>query len=202
MTYIFSFLFPFLLVVLLLHRILGRLGKPVEGWRGLSVIGILSALVVVVPVGGLPLGRWLMSLNANFSIPLTAVVFAKVWENAFGKELLDKSALRGAWVFGGSAGLLLYPMALGLGPFDPYSLGWEFSPFFILLMGVTIFFLYNRNGFGIVLMLCILAYHLRLLESPNLWDYFVDPFFAVVSFAALAKRLWRNQKKVDNSSIN
>jgi hypothetical protein len=181
MSYEFSFLFPFLLVMFAGQWILQRLGKSLHGWRATSIIGIISLLVCIVPVGGIPLARWLISLNANFSIPLTAVLLAKVWEKAGGKVWFDRKTLSGFWLFGIVMGLSLYPMALGLGPYDPYSLGWGFSLLFVVMMVLTIFLLVKRNPLGIVLLLCILAYHLCLLESPNFWDYLIDPFFVIFS---------------------
>ncbi|MDQ1353374.1 MAG: hypothetical protein QG657_3680 [Acidobacteriota bacterium] len=182
MSYEFSFLFPFLLLTLMMQSLLQWLKKSLHGWRVMSVIGIISLLVCITPVGGIPLARWLISLNANFSIPLTAILFAKVWQKATGKVWVDRKTLSGFWLFGIVMGLLLYPMALGLGPYDPYSLGWKFSLLFVLIMVLTIFLLLKRTPLGIVLMLCILAYHLRLLESPNFWDYLIDPFFVIISY--------------------
>lgn len=197
-TYVFSFLFPFGLLMLIVQSILRRLGKTSEGWRPTVIIGILSALAVVVPVGGLPLARWVISLNPNFSIPLTAVVIHRVWKNASGTALLDQNAQTMGWMYGGIAGVVLYPMALGLGIFDPYSLGWGFSPLFIILPVLTVFLLVKRNRFGVVLVFCILGYHLHVLESPNLWDYFIDPFFAVVSIVALIRRFAKIKNRRDN----
>jgi len=189
MSYEFSFVFPFLLVTLIMQSILQKLGKSLHGWRATSIIGIISLLVCIAPVGGMPLARWLISLNANFSIPLTAVLFAGVWEKAGGKVLFDRKTLSGFWLFGIVMGILLYPMALGLGVYDPYSLGWKFSLLFVVMMVLTIFLLLKRNPLGIVLMLCILAYHLRVLESVNFWDYLIDPFFVIISCLRQSSRL-------------
>jgi hypothetical protein len=47
-------------------------------------------------------------------------------------------------------------------------------------MVITIVLLFTKNIFGIILA-CILGYGLQVLESPNLWDYLVDPFLALTS---------------------
>jgi hypothetical protein len=182
--------------MLLMQKIWQWLGKSTEGWRPRLILGVIAALVAIVPVGGIPLARWPISLNANFSIPLTAVVFNKVWQKASapGRGLLDKKALLSVWIYGAIAGLALYPMALGLGPFDPYSLGWRFSWLFIIFMVLTIVLLVKKNRLGVVLLLCILSYNLQLLESPNLWDYFIDPFFMIISIIALVVQFLRCSK--------
>ncbi len=188
-TFAFSFFSPFLLVMLAGQSIVGLFKKNQCGWRMTLTLGFLSALIVVFPYGGLFLSRWLISINANFSIPLTALVFSKVWENASGIRLLDRKVFLSSCIFGITAGLALYPMALGLGRLDPYEFGWSFSWLFVLLMVITLMLVFMKNRFGVVLVACILGYDLQLLESPNLWDYLVDPFLMLFSGVALGCRL-------------
>jgi len=155
------------------------------------VPGVISALIVIIPLKGLPLGRWVISINANFSIPLTAILLSKVLESGLGVRLLDRKALSGTWVFALTAGMALYPMALGLGSLDPYGLGWGFSWLFVVLLVTTLVMLFLRNRLGIILMGCVLCYDLHLLESQNLWDYLVDPFLVFISGGALGSQLIR-----------
>ena len=187
----FSFVFPFLLIMALMQGGAGLLGRDLRGWRATLILGFICAFVVGTPIGGLPLARWMLSFNANFSIPLTAILFYKVLESSFGVKLLDKDALLTCWVFSVSAGMILYPMALGLGRFDPYQAGWDFSWLFVVVCGVTILLLFMKNRFAVVLIAAILAHNLRLLESTNLWDYLIDPFMVLVSCIALSSRFLR-----------
>lgn len=192
--FIFSFTFPFLLVLAALQSIAGRFGMYISGWRPTIILGCITAFIVAMPVGSLPLARWLISINANFSLPLTAILFGRVWKNATGGGgLFARSDLLAAWIFGLAAGLLLYPMAMGLGNFDPYEFGWGFSLLFVILLVITIVLLFFGNRFGVVLVACILAYDLHLLESPNLWDYLCDPFFTITSAIALGNRLLQDR---------
>ena len=184
-TFAFSFLFPFLVLLLLVQSVAKNVKKAPHGWRLTMIQALASGVIICIPIGGLPLARWLFGINANFSFPLLAIALNKVWENATGTTLLDRNASMAAWIFGLAAGLVLYPMALGLGGFDPYALGWGTSWFFVFLLIVTIVLLLMKNRFAVVLIACILGYDLHLLESPNLWDYLVDPFFTILSFVAL-----------------
>jgi len=183
----FSFVFPFLLIMALLQGGAGLFGT-LCGWRPTLILVLIAAFIVVIPVGGLPLARWMISFNANFSISLTAILFCKVTESSFGVKLLDKKSLLTCWIFSLTAGVILYPMALGLGIFDPYQAGWGFSWLFVVVCGVTILLLIMKNRFAVVLIAVILAYNLHLLESTNLWDYLVDPFMVLVSCIALGSR--------------
>ncbi len=192
----FSFVFPMLLVMALLQAVAARFGRDLQGWRPALIVGLISACITMIPVGGLPLARWLISFNANFSIPLTAILFSKVLEPFFGGRLLDEKALLACWVFSITAGVILFPMALGLSRFDPYPAGWGFSCLFVLAFAVTVVLLAMKNRFAGVLIAAILAYNLRLLESTNLWDYLIDPFLVIVSCVALGRCfLQRSLKK-------
>lgn len=198
-VYIFSFVLPYLLVLWLLSSAWSavsgrRLWADLAGRRQRLALCAVSLVIVLVPPAWIPLGRWIVGVNANFSIPLTAILFARVWENLTGGKLFDRRETLAAWLFGLAAGVVLYPMALGLGGFDPYVLGWEFSWLSVLVLAVTIALLYTRNRFGMVLVVSVLAYDLGLLESPNLWDYLVDPFYAVAAAGALASRLARARR--------
>ena len=173
------------------HWLIRLSRKSCGGWRSTLGLGVFSALLVITPIGGLPLGRWLISMNANFSIPLTAIVLNNVLANASGLQLLDRKTLLSAWLFGLTAGVLLYPMALGLGGIDPYLFGWGFSWLFVLLLAITAVFLFQKNRFAIILMASILGYDFHLLESQNLLDYLVDPFYVVISGVVLVTKIIR-----------
>ncbi|GAF94111.1 unnamed protein product, partial [marine sediment metagenome] len=185
-AYAFSFVFPYLLVLAVALAAAARLGVDLRSARRRIALSAASLVIVLVPPWWIPVARWIVGVNANFSIPLTAILFAHVWRKLTGAELLDERERLTAWVFGLAAGVALYPMALGLGRFDPYGLGWELSWAFVIFLAATVAFLYRRNRFGIVLVAAILAYDLGLLESPNLWDYFVDPFYALAAAGTLA----------------
>jgi hypothetical protein len=191
MVFIFSFFFPFLLVLAVVQTIARRAGLALTCvGTSLYLMG-LAIVVVCIPVKGVALGRWIVSINANYSIPLTALALSKVWENGTGRVLLDARSLLVGWWFGCACALALYPMALGLTGCDPYAAGWSFSWLFGFLLVLTIVLLISKNRFAYVLMGCILCFNLQLLESTNLWDYLVDPIFATVSTATLVGRAIR-----------
>ena len=202
-TFAFSFLFPFLVSLLVVQGVVRNVKKPPQGWRLTPILALISGIIVLLPVGGLPLARWLIGINANFSFPLLAIALNKAWENATGSRVLERNASMASWIFGLAAGLALYPMALGLGSFDPYTLGWGTSWLFAFLAMATIVLVLMKNRFAVVLIACILGYDLNLLESANLWDYLVDPFFVLFSLAALSNRLigWLRKALSDKKGL-
>jgi hypothetical protein len=158
-------------------------------WRLLG-LGLASAVVVSLPVDGIPLGRWLAGLNLPPSIPLLGFLAGQVWRDFAGTELFRAKDKQAGWIFGGLAGTVLYPFALGLGNFDPYAWGWSWSALFPIVAASTMYLIWNKNRFGLLLLLSILAYDARWLESPNFWDYLVDPLYWLLSLALLARR-WK-----------
>jgi len=189
MTTAFSFVFPFLLMMALCQRIMILLGKRPTGWIPTVILASVSTLMVILPIAGLPAGRWLISLYANPCIPLTSLLFSWILKNAFQMNLLNMGAIQTCRVFSILAGAALYPMALGAGAFDPYPAGWHFSWLFVILLSVTLVLLFLKNRFSVVLVVTILAYDLHLLESSNLWDYLVDPVLILVAIAGLIARM-------------
>jgi len=192
MPLVFSFVFPFLLIMALLQGGTGLLGRNLRGWRPTLILVLISAFIAVTPGGRIAIGPLDDKLQCKFQyLPERRYYFIRSLKSPFGVKLLDKNALLTCWIFSLTAGVILYPMALGLGRFDPYQAGWGFSWLFVVVCGVTILLLIMKNRFAIVLIAAILAYNLRLLESTNLWDYLVDPFMVLVSCIALSSRLLR-----------
>lgn len=200
-AYLFSFVFPFFLATALLQSVAAVSGRSLRGRGPALVFGLIGAGIVLFPVDGLPLARWLISFNANFSLPLTAILFSRVVGTAFGIRLLDDRALLTCWIFAITAGAALYPMALGLTRLDPYAAGWGFSWLFVLIFSLTAVLLAMKNRFAVVLMAAILAFNLRLLESTNLWDYLVDPFLMVVSCIRLGCHVRRKAQGVGREGV-
>ncbi len=145
-AFVFSFVFPFLLMMALCQKLVMSWEKPHTGWIPTVILASLSALLVILPVAGLPTGRWLVSLYPNPSIPLTALLFSFVLKNAFQLNFLDARAIQTCRFFSLLAGAALYPMALGFGRFDPYCAGWQFSWLFVLLLAITLALLFFEKS--------------------------------------------------------
>lgn len=191
LPYLFSFIWPASLLLLIFCFVPRRGGLATREPGRFAIMTVLAIAIVVIPVGGIPLGRWLTGLCANFSLPLLALIADAIARKTFKVELLGKNGMNAALAFGALAGAVLYPMALGLGAFDPYSLGWSFSALFVISGALTAVLLWLGNRFGLVLLCAVAAYHLGLLESDNYWDYLVDPVFFLISLLAVIRRLFR-----------
>jgi hypothetical protein len=187
----FSFLVPALGLALILATVARRAGLHPRGTGWCAGLILCSLAIVAVPVNGLPLARSLAGIVDHWSVPTTVLLAAALIQRLFGIELLQRQDRQAAWLFGALAGLLLYPLALGWGPYDPYSLGWHFGPLFVAVAGLAVVLIWRKNRFGVVLVLAIAAWHLRAAESANYWDCLLDPFYFLFSAGALASWAWR-----------
>ena len=192
---VLSFLVPAMGLVLIFASIARLVGfHPKElGWCAGLVL--FSFAIVATPLSGMPLARWLAGVVDHWSVPTTALLASACIQRFVGIELLRRKDRQAAWLFGALAGIFLYPLSLGLGPFDPYSLGWHFGPLFVSVAALASVLILRRNRFGVVLVLAIAAWHLRAVESGNYWDCLVDPFYFLVSAGALGSWAWRARAK-------
>lgn len=147
-------------------------------WLPLAVGGVAA-----IPIAGLPIGRWLHGFTGDFSIPLVALLFDDVVSPMLHRPLLDRPARRAGCWFGLIAAALLYPLALGIGPFDPYVLGWRSPGAAALAAGSGAALIASGNRFGGALIAAGIAWQAGILESDNAWDYLVDPFYAIIAAA-------------------
>jgi hypothetical protein len=195
-----SVLCPWLLLVLGLQILLDRCGLKTRGWGRLLVLGLIAAGFLLLPIQGSSVAGWVRGVNANFSIPFTALIAMAVWEGEFRRQWFSKADWAATWAFGTVAGLGLYPLVLGWGSFDPYEWGWRFSPLFVAVAVLTALLLWKQNRFGPLLLLAVAAYHLHLLESANYWDYLLDPVYCLTSIVGLPWHIFARARRVSSPS--
>ncbi len=85
--------------------------------------------------------------------------------------------------------LLFYPLAMGLGRYDPYSLGYGS----VFLLGIVflitlIAWAGNHSMISISLSLSVFGYAIGWYESNNLWDYLIDPVLTAYALGVTVNR--------------
>jgi hypothetical protein len=180
---------PWLILLLGLQALAGVCGLKKRGWARLVLLVVVAAGLLQVPIKGTTVAAWVRGLSGDFSLPFTGLLVVAVCQHEFRRTLFSKADWTAAWAFGAIAGVVLYPMALGWGRFDPYKWGWRFSPLFVVSAVLTAALVWKQNRFGILLLLAVAACHLHLLESSNCWDYLLDPVYCLASIAALGFQL-------------
>lgn len=189
-------LLPWLSQLLLLAVLLAVLfGRCVKDQK-LRMVLLIVVLVLgfSVPLAGSTPAQWLRSVLGDLSV-FTLVLLADIATRHWWSHTLLAPATRKTLLLGASViGVVFYLLALGVGPFDPYRLG--FAP--TLLVGLLCLasisaWLLRARGLAVILLLPLLAYNLHLLEADNLWNYLLDPVLVVyalvqTAIAALSRR--------------
>lgn len=175
---ILPYLGQVLLMAVLFTVMLGGFIK--DSRQRMVVVTVLLALCLFLPVSGLSMSQWLRSALGDPGV-LTLVIFLNILAQRLFNRSLLAPATRNSLLLGVAlVGVVFYPLALGVSAFDPYQLG--YSP---LLMSALLFlvsviaWLRAKRGLAIILLLPLLAYNLKLLESANLWDYLLDPILLI-----------------------
>lgn len=100
-------------------------------------------------------------------------------------ESLSAQVWRNMNLFWISLGIVVYPSALGLLDVDIYAFGYREAMSWCVLIasGIAVYSSYRIPG--LCLASAVLAHLLRLHESPNLWDYLIDPWLCLAAVYAL-----------------
>ena len=158
--------------------------------RAHPVSSLLAALVAaLVPIGGLPASGYVRGIVGDPSITTVLLLLHGLLRPVLGWAAIDARSRLALQVLVAAGGLVLYPLALGLGPFDPYRLGYA-NPWFLggLLALAVAAGLRRLTLVAGCLALAVLAWAVGLYESRNLWDYLVDPLVAAWGLGALLLR--------------
>ena len=191
---IVSFVAPMLALMILFAMLARKLRFNPRGAGWCVGLGLIALGTLMIPVAGLPLARVLAAVIDHWSVPFLVFLLAGVSKTFFGVELLRREDRRAMWIFGVVTGVILYPLALGIGPVDPFAYGWHFGPLFVLVGIVALYLQWRQNRFGVVLLLAISAWLAGVAESGNLWDCLADPVFFFVSIGALVASLVAKEK--------
>jgi hypothetical protein len=166
------------------------------GWRW-RLAWPLILLIVPLPVGdsasGTSLVSMLRGLFGGLSMTTVFLLLALVLQNKGNKVFVEREK---QWLPSliAIAALLFYPIALGWGLLDPYEWGHDEALVLPLVVGVLALatWLANWRTSAWALMLALVFWRLRLLESTNLWDYLLDPLLAFAVLGVLAARCLRH----------
>jgi hypothetical protein len=154
------------------------------GRRALLLGGV--AAVALTPLGSLSPAGYLRGVTGDLSITTLVLLVRAMARSLFGWNPEDEREQVALQVLLAGAGLVLYPLALGVGAFDPYRLGYA-NPWMIVGLAVLALTFWScglRLATGCIA-LAVLAYAVGWYESSNLWDYLLDPLVAIYSVSAL-----------------
>ena len=154
-------------------------------------------LLVLIPFSGMPLAAYMRGVTGDLSITTLLLLGCALLKPGGGVAqcnnrfpLLILIAL---------AALVLYPMALGVGAYDPYRWGYGNPQFLAVLLLLALFACLRKSPLiALCIAFAIIAWAVGWYESDNLWDYLLDPFLSIYALAVIIiwgmKTLLRGQR--------
>ncbi len=152
--------------------------------------GLLAAAVIVlsIPLWGVSAAGFLRGITGDLSVPSVLLLMLALVRSLAGYVWVEASDRHAMLNVTAIVAVLFYPFALGFTMFDPYRLGFGSLWFMAALLGVAV---WASLRYSTLLALCIAmavtAWTSGWYESPNLWDYLLDPWLAVYAFVAQMK---------------
>lgn len=163
--------------------------------------GMLGVLILLsVPLWGLSLAGLLRGFTGDLSMMTLLFLALVLVQTLAGKPLVQEDNRCQALKAIAIAGALFYPFALGFSPFDPYRLGYGSLWLMLPLVGFAAWAALRHSillALGIAL--AVAAWSIGWYESPNLWDYLLDPWLVIYAIATQAKRWWKQRKEISHA---
>ncbi len=173
-------------ILLVTVTLLSRLAQ-VQAWPWSRRAGLLAVAIIVlsIPLWGVSPVGFVRGITGDLSIAtlaLLALALVRAWSGHVLVEVVNRQRTLQAIAI---AAALFYPLALGFGMFDPYRLGYGDPWFMMALLALAV---WASLRYSTLLALCIAlavaAWSVGWYESPNLWDYLLDPWLAIYALAA------------------
>lgn len=165
-------------------------------------LAILLAAVFVlmlIPFGGMPIAAYVRGVTGDLSITTLVLLWCALLRPWFGCVAVEAKHRYALLIMIALAALALYPMALGVGAYDPYRLGYGNPQFIVVLLLLALAAWFRKSSLiALCIALATLAWAAGWYESGNLWDYLLDPFMAIYALAAIiscgVKILFKSQR--------
>ena len=182
-------------------RLLRGRSDVVMTWKNWVTAGFFVALWCPVGSAYIPIVGYIRGVSSDLSITLVALACLVSLRDQFGFEWLDQRNVTAVWVAAAVVALILYPLALGWGDWDPYRLGWSSQGFLLGLLIVSLVCWVSKlRLLPLLVALALLAWSMDVLESTNLWDYLIDPWLALMAIYQClrvgTKKIWTRLSSV------
>lgn len=179
---------------LLLLPGIAKLARP----RQALLLGAAFVLMLI-PFGGIPLAAYVRGVTGDLSITTLILLWCAMLRPWFGCVAVETKHRLALLILIALAALMLYPMALGVGAYDPYRLGYGNPQFVVVLLLIALTAWFRKSSLiALCIALAILAWALGWYESDNIWDYLLDPFVSIYALCVIAiqavKRLMNRQQ--------
>jgi hypothetical protein len=146
------------------------------------IVAVAMAALMLVPVDGLLLAGYVRGLIGDPSLATLVLVGCACLTELTDRECFDRRGEAAVMGYVLAAGLLVYPLALGLTTYDTYALGYGSRVLWAALLIVAmVAWAMKFAAVAIIIVLGVAAYLVGLYESRNLWDYLIDPIAVLIA---------------------
>ena len=155
------------------------------------ILALTASGFLFVPINSVSLILQLKGVFADLS--LTTVMLLTIWPLL----RVNNISLNGSdftWLCAAvlTLAFTLYPMALGVGPYDSYMLGYQPSVLLTLVAAMGVLAVQKKYWVSAAAVVVVLfGYWLRVLPSQNFWDYLLDPILVIFAVIYLLHYLYR-----------
>ena len=163
----------------------------------LSGLFFAAVILALVPFGPLSAAACVRGAFGDLSVTTLVLLGGATFRRLTGAAPIERRVRFTTLVFVSVAALALYPMALGIGLFDPYRLGYGSAWLLSALFAVALAAWFGKvDVLAVCLALATLAWSVRWYESTNLWDYLLDPLVSFYALGALVAHGARRFRRV------
>ncbi len=189
-----------MMLLLVFAPALAMVRRLVTGTMTAVAIALAITAMAIVPLGQTSVVVYLRGLFGDLSMPSVALL--AVWAFSSMKPIQsDESQKLIACSVIAAAGLGFYLTALGLGAFDPYTLGFDPLPLAVVIALTCLVTIWiGWTVAALCLLAALIGYQLQVLPSHNLWDYVLDPLLWMFSLGYVSVRIWRRYRATSRSA--
>jgi len=194
---VFTTFIPLLSCSLLIVFLMMRLTQHLDlSFRSKLVLLLLTIGLSFIRIEQFSVAGYIRGVVADLSITTTLMLIVACYSFLFQRAVIhtEERVVAGFLLCGG--GILLYPMSLGWGNFDPYYYGYYPTLLGTLLSALVLITLFKEFYLIMICLLAaLLAYSFRILDSSNLWDYLIDPLAMLYGLSILLHDLFDHFSK-------
>ncbi len=166
-----------------------------RGYLALLVCAVAG--VALIPFGDLPPAAYVRGVIGDLSVTSLAALMLSILRPLFGWRRADTQSSFALQILIALAAVALYPMALGIGSFDPYRLGYGNLWFMGVLLAIALAACFRHiHVIALCIALAVFAWGVGWYESNNLWDYLLDPLLAIYATSAVMRHSVQKVKMV------
>jgi hypothetical protein len=153
---------------------------PLPNHRLIGWFGFIAAFLALGPLLYGLIGSPSFTLIQLALVRLTVPDKALAWDKMFASILTL------------AVGAIFYPLALGLGSFDPFGIGYQPRLLLICLAALGLVFAFRRETFLVLLISAdLVAYGAGLFS--NLWSACLDPILFVLALSYILRARFRDR---------